>query len=99
MDDQTNLNQLVLDLARTAASLAVQVRIHRDTLEIAHIKMHPKYEPQFRRFQPLLEKLETSESLEAGGASPVSATPLGPQASEALRGILDQVRSLLGTEV
>ena len=100
MDDRANPNQLVLDLAKVVASLAVQVRIYRDGVEIAHIKMHPKYEPQFRRFQPLLEKLETSESPEAEGASTSSATsPPRPQTSEALRDILKQVRSLLGAEI
>jgi hypothetical protein len=99
MDDQTNLNQLVLDLAKIAASLAVQVRIYRDSVEIAHIKIHPKYQPQFRRFEPLLEKLQMSESPEVGGASPASTTPLGPQASEVLKGILEQVHLLLGVEV
>jgi len=99
MDDQAVFNQSILSLAKVTADLAVQVRIHRDTLDIAHIKMHPKYEPQFRRFQPLLERLQTSESLRAGEASLVSTTPLGPQTVEVLRGILEQVHSLLGADI
>jgi hypothetical protein len=61
-DKEPNKDELLLELARLIARLAISLRIHKETACVTPMESHPLYAGEVRRFQTLLSQMETSNS-------------------------------------
>ena len=55
-------DELLLELARLIARLAISLKIHKETASVEPMELHPLYAAEVKRFQTLLSRMETSNS-------------------------------------